>query len=106
MSLPLKSTLPHQGDEAGDATRCELVWPQSHHMPSRNRGFEVFLQIRRKSSTSVVATVHVDATFDLNERATGQVGKISAPLACGMESELLLQLRSARCSPKRQKGHF
>ncbi len=106
MSLPLKSTLLHQGDEALNGFESQFVRTKSYHAPSRQRGFEVFLKICRKSSSSVVASIHVDAALDLNERATGQVGKISAPLACGVESELLFQLRSARCPPKRQKGHF
>jgi len=66
-ALRLESTAPHQGNQAADVIRCQFVWPESHHTPTGQRRFEVFLQVGGESRAAVVATVHVDAALDFDQ---------------------------------------
>jgi len=53
-----------------------------------------------------VAPLNVDATFDLDERATAEVSEIGAPFARLVESEFAFERRSAERLPVEQEPAF
>ena len=54
----------------------DLIRPEPENPPAEQAGLQVFFEVNIEPGGPVVAPLHPDAPFDLDEAAAGQVGEI------------------------------
>ena len=92
--------------EALDDRHRDLVRAEAEDVPAAQSRLQILLQIGVEPGGPVVAAVHPDAAFHLDEATRRQMRKIGPPTSLGVEAVFPLKVGAAGQPPEPQEGFF